>query len=92
MSDVCTYVWWAVKAGIKLKFEITPEELVLCNAAADQFMYDWFVVDDEYWKLSSFELLSQLKEFVNIIHYKEPISKQPVFTKYFNQTMVSIKT
>eukprot|EP00352_Strombidinopsis_acuminata_P007408 CAMPEP_0176362270 /NCGR_PEP_ID=MMETSP0126-20121128/18313_1 /TAXON_ID=141414 ORGANISM="Strombidinopsis acuminatum, Strain SPMC142" /NCGR_SAMPLE_ID=MMETSP0126 /ASSEMBLY_ACC=CAM_ASM_000229 /LENGTH=186 /DNA_ID=CAMNT_0017718125 /DNA_START=500 /DNA_END=1060 /DNA_ORIENTATION=+ len=87
MSDVCTYVYWAVRAGIELTFEVTDDDFRLCNAAADQFMYDWFVIDDEYWHLGAHELLTLLKEFTNILEYNQSILDQPVIMKYFGWTL-----
>ena len=54
MSDVCTYVWWAVYHGIKLIFDVPLEDVKWCEAAADQFLYEWFVASDEFWHLSSY--------------------------------------
>jgi len=35
MSDVCTYIFWANVEGIELTFDVSNQDLRLCNAAAD---------------------------------------------------------
>ena len=53
MSDVSTYITWANYHGIELKFPVSEEDLKWCQVASDQFLYEWFVASDEFWRLGS---------------------------------------
>ena len=64
MSDVATYITWADYHDIDLKFAVSDEELKWCYAAADQFLYEWFVASDEFWKLGSNEMLKLIDELI----------------------------
>ena len=66
MSDVATYISWAQYHGIELNIEVTDEQSKWCYAASDQFLYEWFEASDDYWKLSSNQLLKLIDEVIEI--------------------------
>lgn len=49
MSDLATYVYTANYHGMSLEFGITEEDSKWCEAAADQWVYDWLAASDEMW-------------------------------------------
>jgi len=71
MSDVCVYIWWAVYHGIELIFDVSETDNNWCEAAADQFLYEWFVASDEYWHLSSDLMLNLLSSSVDRLDKRE---------------------
>ena len=66
MSDVATYISWAEYHGIELKFPVSEKDLKWCLASADQFLYEWFVASDEFWRLGSNEMLKLINELIEI--------------------------
>ena len=67
MSDVATYVHLARYHGMELTFEVSEEHFKWCQAASDQFTYEWFGATEELWQLASRQQLKLLSELIDVV-------------------------
>ena len=86
MSDVATYVHIARYHDMKLKFEVTDEHFRWCQAASDQFTYEWFGATPEYWYLANRQQLEILSELVDVVFDgAAPNTKTIINTNLYSQ-------
>ena len=60
MSKRCSYIEWAILAGLELKFKPSDLDMGYCMALGDYKMYALSYGLPEIWKLSAYNFLKQL--------------------------------
>lgn len=83
MFDVSNYLMWATMSGLDLAITLTPDDLRYINATNNNDVWADYLAQKEEVRLSSFDFLHQILEFINVIEGQDWQS-QPYFNKYFH--------
>lgn len=67
MFDVMDYLVWATMSGLKLKFELTDEDMSWINASVNSLVWHDHYAHEDTVSLPSYEFMQQLYEFSNVI-------------------------
>jgi len=68
---ICDYIDWAMRSDIKLKFDLTEEDVRYINAIQDRKLYFRHLASDELEAIPNYELFIQLNEMVQILRDRE---------------------
>jgi hypothetical protein len=75
-----TYVYWAGKANLDLKFSLSEEEDRLLNSVQDFKMYHMHLAHQQLASLSNYKFFKQFNEFVQVVKQGATWHDSPYFS------------